>query len=265
MYFRGYVGHRHSTRTCCSMAMTAVGRVTCRLLWCNPPTPKRQFENSLDIEPAFAFLPPLLTSVSDVRCFQDHGQQHFILRIFVHFERVFLILRKRLLVLSSDYGWKHHHTKRNIMASLEIWTSPFRGMFRKINNVFRPNLHGHKTQDGGFRSEQDYHNACTVRLVRSTSMLVVGGKTQAPVSSTLKRSKSSVSIESTLYYYQRQEDRIWLYSQNQNCLEYLEELVALRRQYTKSFNNLQRNETKATVSYKKKPAPPPPTKDAQVG
>ncbi|KAM3861783.1 uncharacterized protein C13orf42 [Diretmus argenteus] len=139
-------------------------------------------------------------------------------------------------------------------------------MFRKINHVFRPNHHRQQSRDGGFRSEQDYHNACTVRLVRSTSMLVVGEKTQAAVGSTLKRSKSTVSIESTtaLYYYQRQEDRIWLYSQDQNCLEYLEELVALRRQYTKSVNNMKSNDTKATVSSKKKPAPPPPTKQAQI-
>ncbi|KAM7380310.1 hypothetical protein PAMP_003618 [Pampus punctatissimus] len=135
-------------------------------------------------------------------------------------------------------------------------------MFRKINNVFRPNHPGHRGRDGGgFRSEQDYHSACTVRLVRSTSMLVVGEKTQTAVGSTLKRSKSTVSIESTLYYYQRQEDRIWLYSQNQNCLEYLEALVALRRQYTKSVSDLKSNDTKATVSSKKKPAPPPPKKE----
>lgn len=135
-------------------------------------------------------------------------------------------------------------------------------MFRKINNVFRPNHGGQRRRDAGeFRSEQDYHSACTVRLVRSTSMLVVGEKTQAAVGSTLKRSKSTVSIESTLYYYQRQEDRIWLYSQNQNCLEYLEALVALRRQYTKSVSDMKSNDTKATVSSKKKPAPPPPKKD----
>ncbi|XP_070771457.1 uncharacterized protein C13orf42 [Enoplosus armatus] len=140
-------------------------------------------------------------------------------------------------------------------------------MFRKINNVFRPNHHGHRGRDGdggGFRSEQDYHNACTVRLVRSTSMLVVGEKTQATTGSTLKRSKSTVSIESTLYYYQRQEDRIWLYSQNQNCLEYLEALVALRRQYTKSVSDLKSNDIKATVSSKKKPAPPPPPKKEEL-
>lgn len=139
-------------------------------------------------------------------------------------------------------------------------------MFRKINNVFRPNHHGHRGRDGGggLRAEQDYHNACTVRLVRSTSMLVVGERTHAAAGSTLKRSKSTVSIESTLYYYQRQEDRIWLYSQNQNCLEYLEALVALRRQYTKSVSDLKSSDAKATVSSKKKPAPPPPRKTERV-
>ncbi|XP_028993524.1 uncharacterized protein C13orf42 [Betta splendens] len=135
-------------------------------------------------------------------------------------------------------------------------------MFRKINNVFRPNP-GHRGRDDGrgFRSEQDYHSACTVRLVRSTSMLVVGEKIQTAAGSTLKRSKSTVSIESTLYYYQRQEDRMWLYSQNQNCLEYLEALVALRRQYIKSVSDLKSRDPKATVSSKKKPAPPPPAEE----
>ncbi|CAL8266487.1 unnamed protein product [Lota lota] len=139
-------------------------------------------------------------------------------------------------------------------------------MFRKVNNVFRPNHHGHRAQDHGLRGRQDYHNACTVRLVRSTSMLVIGEKTQTAVNSSLKRSKSSVSIESTtaLYYYQRQEDQIWLYSQNQNCLEYLEELVALRRQYTRSVNHLTSNELKASMSTKKKAAPPPPPEHAQT-
>ncbi|KAM8858198.1 uncharacterized protein C13orf42 [Synchiropus picturatus] len=131
-------------------------------------------------------------------------------------------------------------------------------MFRKINNVFRPNHR--RGRDGGTRSEHDYHNACTVRLVRSTSMLVVGQRTQAPEGSTLKRSKSTVSMESTLYLYQRQEDRIWLYSQNQNCLEYLEELVALRQRYTKSVGDLKTKEGKAQprAGSKKKPAPAPP-------
>ncbi|XP_021173026.2 uncharacterized protein C13orf42 [Fundulus heteroclitus] len=136
-------------------------------------------------------------------------------------------------------------------------------MFRKLNNVFRPNHHGNRGRsDGGLQG--DYHHACTVRLVRSTSMLVVGEKSRSSEGSTLKRSKSSVSIESTLYYYQRQEDRIWLYSQNQNCLEYLEALVALRRQYTKSVSDLKSNDAKATASPKKKPAPPPPRMEEPI-
>ncbi|KAG7220976.1 hypothetical protein INR49_010225 [Caranx melampygus] len=144
-------------------------------------------------------------------------------------------------------------------------------MFRKLNNVFRPNHHGHRGRDiggggsGGGRSERDYHSACTVRLVRSTSMLVVGEKSHSATgSTTLKRSKSTVSIESTLYYYQRQEDRIWLYSQNQNCLEYLEALVALRRQYTKGVSDMKSHDIKATVSSRKKPAPPPPDKKEPI-
>ncbi|XP_024860454.1 uncharacterized protein C13orf42 [Kryptolebias marmoratus] len=141
-------------------------------------------------------------------------------------------------------------------------------MFRKINNVFRPNHHGHRGRGdggGGVRAGQDYHSACTVRLIRSTSMLVVGERAQTAEGSTLKRSKSTVSVESTLYYYQRQEDRIWLYSQNQNCLEYLEALMALRRQYTQSVSDLKSNEAKATVSSKKKkPAPAPPTKEEPI-
>lgn len=128
----------------------------------------------------------------------------------------------------------------------------FTVMFKKINAVFRPN-HGH-------RSREDYHNACTVKLVRSTSMLVVGEKSGVGKSSTLKRSVSAVSMESStaLYYYHSREDRVYLYSQNQNCLEYLQELVALRRQYTKSISDLKNVERQETVSSKKKPAPQPP-------
>lgn len=135
-------------------------------------------------------------------------------------------------------------------------------MFRKLNNVFRPNNQAHRGRDGGSagvsRSEQDYHSACTVRLVRSTSMLVVGERSQAAEGPILKRSKSTVSIESTLFYYQRQEDRIWLYSQSRNCLEYLEALVELRRKYTQTVGDFNRSEAEATTSLKKRPAPPPP-------
>ncbi|XP_052420875.1 uncharacterized protein C13orf42-like [Carassius gibelio] len=132
-------------------------------------------------------------------------------------------------------------------------------MFKKINAVFRPNHLGPRSRDR-FRPDEDYHSACTVKLVRSTSMLVVGESSHAPQDSTLKRSVSAVSIQTStaLYYYQSREDQVWFYSQNQNCLEYLQELVALRRQYTKSISDLKNSERKETASRKKKPAPRPP-------
>lgn len=134
-------------------------------------------------------------------------------------------------------------------------------MFRKIHNVFRPNHHGRKGRDLWSQSEQDYHSACTVRLVRSTSVLLVGEQTPKSTS-TLKRSKSTMSMESTSHLWQRQEDGMWLSSQNH--LEYLEALMDLRRQYTKSMNDFSQDCSKATVTSKKKraPPPPPPKKDA---
>ncbi|XP_062391154.1 uncharacterized protein C13orf42 [Sardina pilchardus] len=156
----------------------------------------------------------------------------------------------------------------------ELWKDLIEAMFRKINAVFRPN-HGHRG-----RCEDDYHSACTVKLVRSTSMLVVGearggaraNRTRLEPDATLKRSKSSVTLESTsttsttststtaLYYYQSRQDQIWLYSQNQNCLQYLQELVALRRQYTQSIMNIHNAERRNSLASeaKKKVAPQPP-------
>lgn len=157
---------------------------------------------------------------------------------------------------------------RNLWTGLQYLNSPCGGMFRKLNNVFRPNHQGQRERDGGSagvsRSEQDYHSACTVRLVRSTSVLVVGQRSQAAVGSTLKRSKSTLSIESNLYCYQRQEDRIWLYSQSRDCLEYLEALVELRRKYGQTVRAFKRSEAEATVSLKKKPPPPPPGREEPV-
>lgn len=141
-------------------------------------------------------------------------------------------------------------------------------MFRKFNNVFRPNHQGQRGRAGGSAavsgSLQDYHSACTVRLVRSSSVLVVGQRGQAPVGSALKRSKSTVSIESDLYCYRRQEDRVWLYAQSRNCLEYLEALVELRRTYDQTVGEFKRSEAEATASLNKKPPPPPPGNEEPV-
>ncbi|XP_057708990.1 uncharacterized protein C13orf42 [Corythoichthys intestinalis] len=134
-------------------------------------------------------------------------------------------------------------------------------MFRKLNHVFRPNHHGRRERDD---FGPDYHSACTVRLVRSTSMVVLGERTKSSDNPNLKRSKSTVSMESTLYYYHMQEDRVWLYSHEQSCLEYLQALVALRRRYTKSVSDLNVGEAKAKVSSKKKAAPPVPPRKPET-
>ncbi|XP_026999452.1 uncharacterized protein C13orf42 [Tachysurus fulvidraco] len=130
-------------------------------------------------------------------------------------------------------------------------------MLKKINSVFRPNR--------GASARQDYHSACTVKLVRSASMLAVGERSRAQRESTLKRSASAVSIQSStaLYYYHSREERVLLYSQNQDCLEYLQELVALRRRYTRTINDLKIGERREQSSSKKKPAPQPPQQNPQ--
>ncbi|XP_019749974.1 uncharacterized protein c9h13orf42 [Hippocampus comes] len=121
-------------------------------------------------------------------------------------------------------------------------------MFRKIAHAFRSNHHWERERD---EFGPEYHSACTVKLVRSTSVLVVGERTRSCEGATLKRSKSTLSVESTLYYYHRQEDRVWLHSHEQNCLEYLRALVALRRRYTKSVSDLNNADVKAAVSSEK--------------
>ncbi|MGH0142140.1 UNVERIFIED_CONTAM: hypothetical protein FKN15_001396 [Acipenser sinensis] len=139
-------------------------------------------------------------------------------------------------------------------------------MLKKINAVFRPN-HSQKKQDSQVHGGNDKNKACAVRLVRSTSMLIVGETRQKNIVSSLKRSRSSVSIESTAVYFYRQEDRIWLYSRTQDCLQYLEDLMALRRQYVNSVSNLKTAGKKADLATDsantskpkgKLPPPPPP-------
>ncbi|XP_061648739.1 uncharacterized protein C13orf42 [Phyllopteryx taeniolatus] len=117
-------------------------------------------------------------------------------------------------------------------------------MLRRINHVFRPNRHGQRERDG---FGPGYHSACTVRLVRSTSTPPAGERTRSSEGVALKRSKSAVSAESPLCYYHRREDRVWLHSHEQNCLQYLQALAALRRRYTESVSDV-----KATVASKKK-------------
>ncbi|XP_062861423.1 uncharacterized protein C13orf42 [Trichomycterus rosablanca] len=126
-------------------------------------------------------------------------------------------------------------------------------MLKKINAVLRPNRSPHAR--GG------YHSACTVRLVRSASTLAVSERSRAEL--TLKRSASVVSVQSGTALYNR-EEHVWRYSKNQECLHYLQELVELRRRYTKCVSDFKYGERKKDASSKKKPATQPPQhEDAQ--
>lgn len=76
-----------------------------------------------------------------------------------------------------------------------------------------------------------------VRLIRSSSMYVVGDHGEK-FSETLKKYKSTGSMDSSLYYLQQEGDRAWMYSRTQDCLQYLQELLALRRKYLSSLSEL---------------------------
>uniref|UniRef100_A0A8C3VXH5 Chromosome 13 open reading frame 42 n=1 Tax=Catagonus wagneri TaxID=51154 RepID=A0A8C3VXH5_9CETA len=76
-----------------------------------------------------------------------------------------------------------------------------------------------------------------VRLIRSSSMYVVGDHGEK-FSESLKKYKSASSMDTSLYYLQEEGDRAWMYSRTQDCLQYLQELLALRKKYLSSLNDL---------------------------
>uniref|UniRef100_H3ALR2 Chromosome 13 open reading frame 42 n=1 Tax=Latimeria chalumnae TaxID=7897 RepID=H3ALR2_LATCH len=135
-------------------------------------------------------------------------------------------------------------------------------MFKKINSFFRPGFRSRSMTDL-YTDDKD----CAVRLIRTTSMFAVS-QNQQKDSAILKRSKSTVSIESSAFYNYREEDRAWMYSRTQDCLQYLQELIALRKKYLNSVNNLKsggKKSEQSTVSVQssksgQKPPPPPPPK-----
>ncbi|CAH6828807.1 Gm4131 [Phodopus roborovskii] len=105
-------------------------------------------------------------------------------------------------------------------------------MFRKIHSI----LH-HGTQ-GKAAAEGPYYSGAspTVRLIRSSSMYVVGDHFEKS-SESLKKYRSTHSMDTSLHYLQ-QEDRAWMYSRTQDCLQYLQELLALRKKYLSSLSDL---------------------------
>lgn len=87
----------------------------------------------------------------------------------------------------------------------------------------------------------------SVRLIRSSFMYVVGDYGEK-FSEFLKKYKSVSSMDISLYYLQREGDRVWMYSRIQDCLQYLQELFVLRKKYLSSFNDLKFSRVRGVFS-----------------
>ncbi|KYO34367.1 hypothetical protein Y1Q_0007638 [Alligator mississippiensis] len=98
-------------------------------------------------------------------------------------------------------------------------------------------------------------------------MYVLGEEPQK-LSESLKKCKSTASIDSYVYFEQKEEDRAWMYSKTQDCLKYLQDLLALRKKYLASINDLKSmNATNkispvSTKSSKTGKNPPPSSKQS---
>lgn len=139
-------------------------------------------------------------------------------------------------------------------------------MLRKLHSVFssRPQRKAEVAQssccEGG----------SPVRLIRSSSMYVVGDHGEK-FSESLKKYKSTSSMDTSLYYLQQEGDRAWMYSRTQDCLQYLQELLALRRKYLSSLNDLKPKRAHGCPSTSSKSSKggkqalgPPPSKEIKV-
>ncbi|KAL4678831.1 hypothetical protein H8957_007704 [Semnopithecus entellus] len=106
-------------------------------------------------------------------------------------------------------------------------------MFRKIHSIFNSSPQRKTAAESPF-----YEGASpAVKLIRSSSMYVVGDHGEK-FSESLKKYKSTSSMDTSLYYLRQEEDRAWMYSRTQDCLQYLQELLALRKKYLSSFSDL---------------------------
>ncbi|XP_047611769.1 uncharacterized protein C13orf42 homolog [Phacochoerus africanus] len=107
-------------------------------------------------------------------------------------------------------------------------------MLRKLHSVFHSGPQRKAEVAEGF-----YYDGASpgVRLIRSSSMYVVGDHGEK-FSESLKKYKSASSMDTSLCYLQQEGDRAWMYSRTQDCLQYLQELLALRKKYLSSLNDL---------------------------
>ncbi|KAM8786256.1 uncharacterized protein C13orf42 homolog [Rhynchonycteris naso] len=117
-------------------------------------------------------------------------------------------------------------------------------MFRKLHSLFNSS-----PQKKAEVAESAYYDGTgpTVRLIRSSSMYVVGDHGEK-FSESLKKYKSTSNMDTSLYYLQQEGDRAWMYSRTQDCLQYLQELLALRKKYLSSLNDLKPKRTQVFSS-----------------
>ncbi|XP_023407113.1 uncharacterized protein C13orf42 homolog [Loxodonta africana] len=106
-------------------------------------------------------------------------------------------------------------------------------MFRKIHSIF-----GSGPQRKA-EAESPYYGGASpaVRLLRSSSMYVVGEHGET-FSESLRKHRSAGSMDGSAHCLQREGDRAWMSSRAQDCLHYLQELLALRRKYLSSLGDL---------------------------
>ncbi|XP_040122918.1 uncharacterized protein C13orf42 homolog [Oryx dammah] len=107
-------------------------------------------------------------------------------------------------------------------------------MLRKLHSI----LHSGPHKKAEAAESPCYHGPSPgVRLIRSSSVYVVGDHGEK-FSESLKKYRSAGSMDPSLYYLQQEGDRAWMLSRTQDCLQYLQELLALRKKYLSSLNDL---------------------------
>ncbi|XP_061482039.1 uncharacterized protein C13orf42 homolog [Rhineura floridana] len=140
-------------------------------------------------------------------------------------------------------------------------------MFRKIHSIFHPNCRRRSLSDGIPTCD-----GSAVRLIRSTSMYVLGGE-KHKFSEPMKKSKSTTSLDSVACLQLKEEERAYMYSKTQDCLQYLQDLLALRKKYLENIKDLKSIDrvpemspvsTKSSKTRKKPPAPPPPIQSSKI-
>ncbi|XP_053239270.1 uncharacterized protein C13orf42 homolog [Podarcis raffonei] len=140
-------------------------------------------------------------------------------------------------------------------------------MLRKIHAIFHPNSRRRSLSDG-----IPTFDGSAVRLIRSTSMYVLGDEDNK-FSEPLKKSKSTTSLDSVACLHLKEEERAWMYSKTQDCLQYLQDLLALRKKYIESIKDLKSSDrasdissvsTKSSKTRQKSPATPPPVQSSKI-